>query len=212
MLLSVHVPKAGGTATADLLQRTFGNRLVRDYDDDPSNPTAMRNVDPHRFFRCPRSVASDVLAVHGHFHPARYADMPNATWVTVLRHPVDTIISTYWYWLSEEPLGPLHAYFLSQALTVEELARIPLLRRLMSETYFGGVDMRQFTLIGRHEDRRQVLQRLANLVGRELPPDERRNVTGPQASLQDMLVDAPLRARLSSLLADDVRFYERWAE
>ncbi len=211
MLLSVHFPKAAGTATAALLEQAFGTSLILSYEGDPANPTTPRNLDPYRFFRHPKAVAPGIRAVHGHFHPAQYTVPEDAMWVTLLRHPVDTMISIYWYWLATEPLGALHAYFKSQELTVEELARLPLLRNLMSQTYFGGVDMRRFSLIGRHDERDSALKRLSELVDQSLPADERRNETADQESLTEMLDDRRLRTRLQNLLAEDLAFYDTWA-
>ena len=35
MLISVHIPKTGGTSFGAMLARHFGPRLLRDYDDRP---------------------------------------------------------------------------------------------------------------------------------------------------------------------------------
>ncbi len=211
LLLSVHYPKAAGTATADLLRRHFGESLLLDYADDPADPTSRRNLDTQSFFDPALTLPADIRAVHGHFHPGKYRHVKDALWVTVLRHPVDTIISIYWFWSSYESDSPLHRYFRERRLSVEELARLPLLRRLMSETYFGGVDMSRFSLIGRHEARAESLAALASLLGVTLPPDEAKNQTPNQEGLLDMLSDGALRRRLVNLLAEDVAFYERWA-
>ncbi|MCA1711295.1 MAG: hypothetical protein LC789_06505 [Actinobacteria bacterium] len=211
MLVSVHFPKAGGTATKNLLAAAYGEALLLDYTDPAGDPTSTRHVDPDRFFRQPQPLPAGVGAVHGHFHPLKYGEL-DAAWVTVLRHPVDTIISLYWFWRAMTvDDNPLHHYFLRAQLTVEELARLPLLRRLMSDTYFAHVDMRRFDLIGRHDARREFVERLERLLGTPLPPDQPANVTPGQENLRAMLADHPLRRRLQDILADDVRFYEEWA-
>ncbi len=102
--------QAAGTATANLLRRAFEGSLMFDHADPPADPPSIRNVDPHRFSRRPAALAGDILAAHGHFHPAKSGDV-EGTWVTVLRHPVDTIVSLYWFWLSYESDSPLHPYF-----------------------------------------------------------------------------------------------------
>lgn len=210
-LVSVHFPKAGGTATADLLLRHFGSTLLLDYADDPAEPASRRNLDPHGFAQRRAPIPEGVVAVHGHFHPAKYQALDDAVWVTVLRHPVDTLMSIYWFWSSYESDSPLHRYFRAERLDVLQLARLPLLQRLMSSTYFGGVDMSRFSVIGRHEDRQRSLQSIAALLGADLGLDEVRNRTPDQEGLQGMLADGILRRRLQDLLVEDVRFYEKWA-
>jgi hypothetical protein len=150
-------------------------------------------------------------AVHGHFHPAKYLDVPDARWFTILRRPPELLISIYWFWVSETFDDPLHRYFTSERLTVEELAALPIFRTLLSETYFGGVDMGRFDVIGAHEQRGEALRRLGELVGRDLPPDERLRPTPGGERMQEMLCDDALLRRLESILAADVAFYERWA-
>ena len=212
MLLSVHVPKAGGTSTLALLRELFpGSKLLLDYDDNPGTPLALRQLDPARYLARRVQPPRWVEAVHGHVHPAKYLDVPDARWFTILRRPPELMISIYWFWKSETFDDPLHRYFAEQRLGVEDLARLPIMRTLLSETYFGGIDMTRFDVIGAHEDRGTALRRLGELLDHPLPPDQRLRETPGREQIDEMLADDALLRRLESILAEDVAFYERWA-
>jgi hypothetical protein len=214
-IVSIHTPKAGGTSMLNLWQRTFGmHRVMTDYLDPPANPGAEHALDPEGWAgRRPVSIAEDILVVHGHFKPQKYDLIEHAFRLTMLRHPVDNIISIYFYWKKIPPQpSALHQYFLSRNLSLLEMARLPLLRRLYSETYFGGWDMSRLDFIGRHEDRPAELLRLGKLIGAELTADVHLNAT--EAGEDDeararVLADTALVSRLTDVLVDDIRFYEK---
>ena len=211
-LVSVHVPKAGGTSTGSLLGKMFpGDELLLDYADDPAQPLSPRQLDPARYLQMRVPLPPQVRAVHGHFHPAKYLDVPDARWFTVLRRPPELLISIYWFFESED-LGeaPLYRYFIEESLSVEDLARLPILNTLLSETYFGGVDMNRFDVIACHERRADALRRLSELAERPLPEDEHLRKTPGRKYIDEMLNDDALIRRLESILAQDMKFYERW--
>lgn len=210
-LLSVHVPKAGGSATRDILKVAYGDRLVLDYD-GPSNPARPRNMDPDRYLSgwCPWPNGAD--CVHGHFAPAKYAIPAGVFVFTILRDPVETMISTYFYWRhNRQNMMPLHEYVVANDLSLEEMARLPILRRLFSRTYFEGFDMGRMDLVGRYPDRRSALEKLQPVIGLSLDPAHVVNVTPVDPERAAAEADAALMGRLRDLLAEDLAFYERWA-
>lgn len=156
----------------------------------------------------------DVAIVHGHFHPFRYHDVPDPTFVTFLRHPVQNLISIYHYWKTlPRNTSAVHDYFLDHALSVTDTARLPVLRRLFSETYFGGFDPTHFHFIGDLATYEADVQRLSDFLGTNLSP-RRENVTGAldaesRRAYEEMQNDAKLAVTLTDILLDDVRFYER---
>lgn len=105
----------------------------------------------------------------------------------------------------------LHEYFLDNDLTLVEMAQLPLLRYLYSQTYFGGFPMERFNLIGDHENREAALMRLARLIDRPLDVSVRDNVTPASDEREEVENDPVLRRRLTDILADDVRFFDRYA-
>jgi hypothetical protein len=218
-LVSVHFPKAGGTSTTSLLRSVYGEHLLLDYDDDPTEPLSIRQLDPERYMRRRVRLAPEVRAVHGHFHPAKYLDEDPAIWFTVLRHPVPWMVSLYWFWRSAaEGLlpegrtiwGHLHEYMADARLGLEETARLPMVKSMFTKNYFENIDMARFDYIGRHEDRRGAIAALSGLVGQELSAEHRENSNPSREEIGDSLSDTRLIARLTDLLKDEIAFYERW--
>ena len=167
-VISIHVPKSAGTSLLKLFQVAFGSEnVLADYEDRPGNPISQMYLDPVRWEKSrPKSLPAGVSVVHGHFHPCKYDHISDAFRMTFLRHPVCNLISTYLYWKAIPPQpNPLHRYFLDNNLGVFELAQIPLLRYLLSKTYFGGWDMAKLDFIGRHETRKDDLKCLEPLLG-----------------------------------------------
>ena len=211
-LISVHTPKAGGTSLSTALSKALGDAFQTDYQDDPADPTSERNIASGRYFSRMRRLPDGVSCIHGHFHPGQFHPGEGLLF-TVLRHPVDNIISIYFFWKSLQSQGqPLHDYFLKNRLNIVEMAQLPLLRYLYSQTYFGGFDMGRFDLIGRHEDRASAFERLSRLTGIDLDVSLHENVTLPDQGRQVLLEDHSTIQKLHNILADDIRFYERFSK
>lgn len=213
-IISIHVPKAGGTSMLDLWRRTFGpQRVLADYQDPPGDPAARHLLDPDGWQQArPRTLDPGVRVVHGHFRPHKYDQIEDVFRLTLLRHPLQNMLSIYFYWKTIPPQpSALHRYFLEQRLDLLGLARLPLLRHLYSQTYFGGWDMGRLDFIGGHEDRPATLRRLERALGLKLDTDTRLNVTPPAPFEEErgrLLDDQQLMRRLQDLLMDDIRFYE----
>ena len=209
-LISVHTPKSGGTSVRSALIRAFGDGF-RAYSEDPANPCSPRNLDPIGYLAGKAQLPPDAMCIHGHFHPGHF-DARGHVLATILREPVDNIISIYFFWKRLAPQGSvLHDYFLAKSLDVIGLAQLPLLQRLFSRTYLGGFDMSRFDLVGRHDARAEALQRLSSLVGRPLDPGIHENATPPDPERDELAADFLLRAKLESILIEDIRFYEAHA-
>lgn len=209
LAIGVHVPKAGGTSLRAALARHFGPDLFLDYGDRVVDPDGQRQRDPDAYLRRRDTLPRGTRGVFGHFHPIKY-DHLDATRFTILRHPVDTLIATYFFWLSQPPTHALHRAVVDRELGIRELASVQSTRHLMSRTYFEGVDMGRFDVIGRHEERASAIARISALLGlSEVVGHENPTPGSPQRD--EALSDPKLRADLSDLLSDDIQFYEQWA-
>jgi hypothetical protein len=97
---------------------------------------------------------------------------------------------------------------------VEGLARLPIIRYLYSQTYFGEWDMGRLDFIGRHENRAEDLQRLAEILGISIDTNLHLNATEPEGrnlEKEAILSDQKVICRLYDLLADDIHFYEKFS-
>ena len=210
-LLSVHVAKAGGTSTKKILETAYGNAFMADYADNPADPISQRQIDPVGYYNKNLSFPDEIKCIHGHMHPGKYGIDNETIVATVLRHPIDNIISIYTYGKRHpHPTDALHRYFLTAQLTILQMARLPLLRRLFSVTYFGDFDMGRFNLIGRHEHREEAIKKMSNLVGAPFELDIRENITPSDQEREDLSQNQSIRRQLEDILADDVRFDERF--
>jgi hypothetical protein len=211
-LISVHIPKAGGTSTLDALQAAYGDAFSQDYADDPGNPMCQRLIDPARYFERNVSMPPGVKCIHGHFHPGKFNIAKDTVLFTLLRHPVDNLISIYFFWkaLGPSPGAELLNYFCANNLNIVETAKLPQLRWLLSKCYFEGFDMDRFDLIGRHEARASAFAKLSQLIGHPLKCPHS-NITPESEERQAAADDSKLRAQLEDILVDDIRFYERYA-
>lgn len=210
LAVGVHFPKAGGNSLISALRRKYGGGLYLDYETDPALPDSKRQLEPADYVRTWSNVPHGATCVFGHFHPAKY-QKADAVRFTVLRDPVDTMLSIYYYWQSQPPGGALHRHVLAERMPLLRMARMPILRRLMSYTYFGDYDMKQFDFIGRFEARDRTNAKLCELLGLEPFDDVHANKTPDSFERSEVLDSAAYRGSLYELLEDDVRFYERWA-
>lgn len=214
-IISIHAPKAGGTSMLALWKQAFGEeRVLMDYDDPPVNPSATFLIDPVGWAeRRPTILPDSIQVVHGHFRPGKYDLVKDAFRMTMLRQPVDNLISIYCYWKRIPPQpNAVHQYFLANKLDVLGLARLPIMQHLYSDTYFGGWDMGRLDFIGRHETRADDLQRLAEMLGVGINTTLHLNATAPEGSnmeKESIVSDGKLMRRLSDLLVEDISFYER---
>lgn len=208
-LISVHTPKAGGTSTAHSLRSTFGRSFLGETEDDPANPGSERNINPKRYFSRNRDLPPGIKCIHGHFHPGQFNLKDDIFLFTILRHPIENIISIYCFWKSLPPQGSLvHDYFLKEKLSIVDMACLPLIRWLYSHTYFGDFDMGRFNLIGCHENREKALQDLAAQMGLALDTEKHENRGPINEERRAIMSDHVTIRRLNSILSDDIRFYE----
>jgi hypothetical protein len=115
VVIFLHVPKASGTTLSTIVERQY-------------TPAAVRRTDPdHRAFRARLQAQSDaekadIQCVLGHmvFGLHRYLPRP-AVYITMLRDPVDRLISHYAYVL-RTPEHYLHREVVSRRLTLAEYA------------------------------------------------------------------------------------------
>src|SRR5882757_7508321 len=102
-LISLHVPKCAGSALLEALKGIYGEEnFYLDYEDQVIRPASPVNMDPEGYVRYFKTLREQKLAgkrvVHGHFYLPKYADLKDALRITVLRDPVDRLISHYFYW------------------------------------------------------------------------------------------------------------------
>lgn len=102
-LLFLHIPKTAGTALVDLIGREYGTEhMVRIYGGE-------FGIDVDELRAWPRRRRRAVRAVVGHMAFGLHEELPGpSTYVTVLRDPLDRIVSHHGYVLGEPTLVDIH--------------------------------------------------------------------------------------------------------
>jgi hypothetical protein len=109
-VVSLHFPKAAGTSLGTRLTKLLGGKIAFDYNHAHSQAPARRLPTA-----CP-----------GHFRALR-STAAAAYWMTFLRHPVDYLISIYFFWKSvQEPTTQFTLSFFANALRYWSSRDIPL--------------------------------------------------------------------------------------
>jgi hypothetical protein len=203
-LISVHFPKAAGTSLGAMLRSYFGSDLFTDYDHDPVNPNHDLNESPR--------LPPGTRAVHGHFRGDRYQSFRSAQHITFLREPVDNLISIYYFWRTTPAHGnAAHDQFLVERPTIFEFAQYGPCRQLMSDSYFGWLDLNIFDFIGFYESRIEDLLTMSKMLGVPVDKNIYMNRSSDTEPGERSALKACVKsiATLRALLSGDIAFYER---
>lgn len=108
MILSVHIPKSGGTTFKEYLQQCFPGKVAFDYQRDKS--------------KIIQELPEGTKVLHGHFKSSEYKEyFPNARYITWLRNPTQIPISMYYYFLRSPDMENKYcAQLYEQNQTLEE--------------------------------------------------------------------------------------------
>ena len=154
MLISVHLPKTGGSSFKLSLDQHFGQNILLDYADLPINTPPLqrnRNVLISALKNAERDFG-EVECIHGHFMPAKYLllnTIKPQIFVTWMRHPVERVISHYYFWqrfyLPEAP--PLHKRIVEEKWSLEKFCLSDEMRDFYNQ-FLWGFPLQNFNFIG----------------------------------------------------------------
>ena len=94
----VHTHKCGGTALREGLTKALGPDVVHaDYTSGMQDPESLFHIDREAYWR--RALTPPINGiVIGHFHIDLFLHNTDTIKVALLRHPVDRLISHYFFW------------------------------------------------------------------------------------------------------------------
>lgn len=210
VIVSVHVPKTAGTSFYKVLQACFGQRLLRDYDDQVMAYGSIARV--LRTLSRRRAAAKALQGhdcVHGHFLPLKYALRPRCSLAIWLRDPVERAMSRYHHYLRHPETGSLQfrRYLRRTDLTLEEFVRIPHFQDLYAK-YLVGVRLADFDFVGITEQYAVGLELFGRLYGLDcIPPMPKENVN-PKARSGRYEVPADVRGLIAAHNRRDCAIYQ----
>ena len=154
MRLFVHMPKCAGTSVYHVLDAAAHDDVVRDYDSLFKIPLDQRKLKID-LFSCHPEKIDERKIVYGHFFPIKYIGVnKNRKFklVTILRDPIDRIISHYKFWNSHQFSDHyLWKKMKDQKWTLMEFAMSTEMCNFYKQ-YFYGISMEDFSFIGIYEN------------------------------------------------------------
>jgi len=215
VIISLHLPKTAGTSFSADLEEHFGTGYLKDYADLPINtPTYERN---RAALQASLSNAEQgfegIGCIHGHFLPLKYlllATKRQVTFVTWMRHPVERVLSHYFYWkrIYDPTTAPgLHRKVIEEDWSVERFCLGPEVKNLYGQ-FLWGFPLENFDFIGITEfyedDHAYFAQRYLQR------PIEPRKLNVGEKGEGDYPVEASFRKEIESFHAGDMEMYQ-WA-
>jgi hypothetical protein len=198
MLLSLHVPKCGGTSFAHMLQRVYGPRLWLDYGVVFTRSQARREL-----------VPPGTACIHGHFEADAFSDLyPGAPLITWVRHPVERLASNYYYFLRCPGKDDFFSRKLHEEhLDIRQFAELEGMRNVMAR-HFAGVPLEAFRFVGvmeRYADSARVFNKALGIDDQGPLPNLN---TNPDRTTPNYAISKADFEHILSLNITDLRLYE----
>jgi hypothetical protein len=216
MILSIHVPKAGGNSFRELLQREFGDRLMRDYGDWAGFrvPEAIKRVrsrtEQMRARRDELLQKYDII--HGHFAPEKYLGLfPREEFVAFFRDPYQQSVSHYWFLVRNPQRDHLEEKMLHEAkMTLHDYLRWDAFHNHQT-LYLGGLSINDLSMVGLAEEFYRSVDLFNATFGCHLRGESRLN-SNPDHQGVPYKIDDQVRKLVDKYRPADVENYRRAKE
>ncbi|WP_157446837.1 sulfotransferase family 2 domain-containing protein [Cytophaga aurantiaca] len=194
-LISLHIPKTGGTSFRSLLNNNYGIENVAQFD-------INYKENKYKFKINGKEVAEplfpkDTKVLHGHFEYLNlielYPNLKNVPIVTWVRDPVKRVVSNYYYLLEiltqENKNKPLALSLINRlACTLEEFSARPHARNKMTR-YLKGLDIHSAYFIGIIENYSEDVLKLSKMLNWKHQHQEAVNQTSnKKTSIEDSII------------------------
>lgn len=185
-LISIHIPKTGGTTFLELLTRYYGHKLLLDY--GLSSESSV-----------PKMQAGEYDCVHGHFISDKYASVKKAEYVLWLRNPIQRLFSQYDFWKQNKyPHSLAWRRFHFEEWSFADFALSPISRNEQSR-YVGKLDINTAKVVGITEFYSESMELFNRELGLNVDaanlPQHRKNrnlATGGSYELNDKQLEAAI--------------------
>ncbi|MBB1126962.1 sulfotransferase family 2 domain-containing protein [Thiospirillum jenense] len=220
ILISVHIPKTGGTSFRMILEQHFGSRLLYDYQD---YPMARRSPLPQwRALLATRQAKTRLInyeCVHGHFLAYKYHFIRPARRAIWLRDPIDRLVSRYHHYQRDVAQGihltPQYQRFIRRPdLTLDAFARISQFHNVYAR-FLWGESLERFDFVGiteRFDSSLRLFTRLFEIGDNAQLHPPAHNVNPHHQVAKPYELPARLNAYLRRVNDRDLRLYEQALE
>ena len=185
MIISLHMPKSGGSSFKKILYNQFKRGLQLDYKDHPIEKSINERIKQaenkkylinlykrylYSFFK--------VKCIHGHFLPYKYSDLvknQNTVFITWLRDPLERLGSHYYYWKrlnNMKTSSTLYRKILEDNLSLKDFCFSEDIRNIYSK-FLYKFPIENFNFIGiteyYNDDVKYFFEYFLNIEGFEVP-------------------------------------------
>lgn len=207
-LIFAHVPKTAGTSVRSVFQAWYGTRLLPHYPqkDNGGRPVKYDVVQMHS--------AKEPAVIYGHFNREKGFGIedyyPEASqFVTVLRDPVERVLSGYFYMRSQgihmAPFGDLRNVSAQEYVDHADINMFKFLPAALESGDFEVAVEERFVEIGLTEHLEESLSRIAVKLSKPSLPAQ---VVHLNATQKKQSVDASLETRLARRIPREMALYD----
>jgi hypothetical protein len=167
MRLFLHMPKCAGTSIKRILETLKSEKIFFDYESFFKIPKSKRSEKILNSFNNPTRINENEI-VFGHFFPIKYIGdkIPiNFKLVTILRDPIERLISHYYYWNK----GDFSHHYLWRKMrqnnwTLSQFIMCSEIQNLYDQ-YFCQCPLQFFSYIGIYENLVESTQKCLSSIG-----------------------------------------------
>jgi Sulfotransferase family len=214
LIISVHIPKTGGTTFVEVLRKCAQEVLYLDYSQEGGLGSTALFRRGKRLKAPFESVIDDLESlqgrsvIHGHFAPKKYSGrFPNATYVTWLRDPAERVVSHYFYWQrSYLPGDARWEQVVMQKMTLEQFARLDFARDVYFR-WFSPLGVERFDFVGIMEEYDRSLELFRRLFCPDIQLDTTLRNYNPNRGGNFYDLGPELRRRILELNQRDTYVY-----
>ncbi len=199
MIISIHIPKTGGTSFRNALEQVYGTGLWLNYGDDFSFD----------------AVPPGTECIHGHIPGDAYTHVfPGHQVATLVRHPVQRVVSNYYHLLrSRDPQHPAGHLLRRERFSLLDFAGDESVRNEATR-YIARREPEDFDFVGITERYEESLLLYAKTFGtrRPLPLYHDNTNLSRRSPEEDYGISPGEYDAIAQLNLDDMLWYQRALE